>query len=351
MSSNIVRQLTPYETRIYFALDQEIANQRHAQIATKRDKMQKGFTLMISGASSLVCLFLGFIPPLQHTGWSSLFLLLAPVAIIVTLITCMLSLSKKSCLGCLSLGIGSLVLTVIFFSVNKTIAGCILLFLFTLFLYPVYVGSKFVSTARKIRPLECSEIRKQTPPPTDEEFDAWLEERANTHLSALIRECNLDDTLSHSNQLLRVRGYILEGMEDSHSQALHTKQGEDGKWRYSMNTYTYFYPDEHQIRVFIFDINSMNWDDYRSTTKAYDYQDIVDVTSVDDYDTLYVDEETCHYCSQRFSLKLADGSTVFATVHSHPLDDEYLPTFDMPESGIDTAIAQLRMLLREKKGK
>jgi hypothetical protein len=102
--------------------------------------------------------------------------------------------------------------------------------------------------------------------------------------------------------------------------------------------------------LFIYDINAMNWADYREATKEYFYEDVIGATTEDEQDTIFINGMLFNYRDQRFSLRLCDGYGVGATVRSVPLDDTAnLPTFDMPNSGVDRTIAQLRMLLRSKK--
>lgn len=194
---------------------------------------------------------------------------------------------------------------------------------------------------------------QQTPAPTDQEFDSWLESRVNEGLMNTIRKLGLEDEISSPKRLLRIRGYVLPGMKEAHhyrAQDLHSKLGADGRRRYSINLYTYFFPAEHRLVVFTYDINAMNWNDYRETTRECFYQDVTRATTEDSYDTLMIDNNPQHYRTQRFSLGLCDGTAISATVRSYPLDDvANLPVFDIPQTNIDGTIAQLRMLLRTKK--
>ncbi len=194
---------------------------------------------------------------------------------------------------------------------------------------------------------------QQISPPTDQEFDIWLENRVREGLISTLRRLGLEHEVANHRKMLRVRGYVLPGMRDARhyrSQDLCYKLGTDGKRRYSVNLYTYFYPADHRIMVFTYDINAMNWNDYRETMREYFYQDVIGATTEDDHDTLYIDGKPRSYRTQRFSLRLCDGTAISATVRSHPLDDiANLPVFDIPQSNIDSTISQLRLLLREKK--
>jgi|GEM_PF-1715546 len=261
------------------------------------------------------------------------------------------------------------------------------LFCAILHLYPLYTGVSLVYTAIKkekinLKQAEQKNLQKkrdqrkkeqqksleqkraeqknlqekklqQILPPTDQEFDAWLESRVRERLTSTLRKLGLDDQIANHRQLLRVRGYVLPGMKDAHHyrrQDLRYKLGADGKRRYSLNLYTYFYPAEHQIMVFTYEINAMNWNDGRETTKEYFYHDVIGAETVDDHDKLFIEDKSYSYRTQSFRLKLCDGTGISATVRSRPLDDmTSLPIFDIPQSDLDDTIAQLRMLLRTKK--
>jgi len=211
---------------------------------------------------------------------------------------------------------------------------------------------KLQQKEKELQELQRKDIQ-QTPPPTDQEFDAWLENRVREGLASTIHKLGLEDMIANPRELLRVRGYILPGMRDARDyrpQDLLYKLGADGKRRYSINLYTYFYPANNRIMVFTYEINAMNWNDYRETTREYFYQDVIGATTEDNHDKLYIDGKPQSYRTQRFSLRLCDGTAISATVRSRPLDVASLPVFDIdPESDIDKTIAYLRLVLREKK--
>lgn len=213
-------------------------------------------------------------------------------------------------------------------------------------------NNKIWQKQAELRNLQGKKLQ-QIPPPTDQELDAWLESRVRERLTFTLRKLGLDDEIANHRQLLRVRGYVLPGMKDARhyrTQDLRYKLGADGKRRYSLNLYTYFYPADHQIMVFTYEINAMNWSEGRETTKEYFYHDIIGAETVDDSDQLYIEGKPYSYRTQSFRLKLCDGTAISATVRSRPLDDmTSLPVFDIPQSDIDDTVANLRMLLRTKK--
>lgn len=187
---------------------------------------------------------------------------------------------------------------------------------------------------------------------TDKEFDGWLESQALKHVTDTIRTLGLEQEIQNPKQLLRVRGYVLPGFKEARryrKNDICSKRGKDGRWRYSINLYTYFYPAEHQIMVFHYEINAMNWSDFNETTQEYFYNDIIGATTENDQDVVIIDGQERNYRTQRFALQLNNGKSIQASIKSQPIDMDDLPEYDIPDSRIDQTIAQLRLLLRSKK--
>ena len=196
-------------------------------------------------------------------------------------------------------------------------------------------------------------IKDLPPQISDLEFDTWVERRARHALVNTIYKLGLEHEIGHPANLLCVRGFVLPGSKQARfyrPQDLISKPGLDGRWRYNINIYTYFYLADHQIMIFIYDINAVNWADYREATKEYFYNDVIGAVTEDDQDIAFVNGSLYRYRNQRFNLRLCDGYGVGATVRSSPIDNLVnLPVFDIPNTNIDQTIAQLRMLLRSKK--
>jgi len=187
---------------------------------------------------------------------------------------------------------------------------------------------------------------------TDQEYDRWLEAQA----SALVRR-SLDKLGLDSNEVARqpwiVRGFTLPGMRDAakyRSDEVRWKIGKDGVPRYSVNVYTIFCKEDHHLAVYKGDINALNPTAHNENTSEYFYQDIVGVTTDDEQDNLAIKDKQYQYRIQRFTLRVSSGDTVGVSVSATPMDNrQNIPSFNIPNSGIDQTISQLRMLLREKK--
>lgn len=189
--------------------------------------------------------------------------------------------------------------------------------------------------------------------PTDQEYDAYVQAKAREHLLEALRKIG-QDNLSDAqiDQILFMRGFVLEGTKNAlnyRAQDILRKRGKDGIWRYSINIYTYFYPVDHQLAVFVFDINAVNKKDRRELVQEYFYTDVVAATTEDEQDEITVDGTAHPYRTQSFALRICDGNRISATFRSIPLDHEKLPIYDLPRDNVEKTIAQLRLLLRTNK--
>ena len=114
--------------------------------------------------------------------------------------------------------------------------------------------------------------------PTDAQYDAWLQVKANRLLRSAMMKLNIDRQTTKG--YLQVHGFVLPGMRESYQyrpDELLWKKGKDGLVRYSVNVYTYFFLAEHSLVVFIGDVNALNQATQHETIKEYFYRDIVGV--------------------------------------------------------------------------
>jgi hypothetical protein len=196
-------------------------------------------------------------------------------------------------------------------------------------------------------------IKKIIPPFTDQEYDVWLESTVQGRLVKALEGIGIDES-SDIDPILHVHGFILPGTKDANKyrpEDILFKKCKDGKYRFSINIFTYFHPTEHQLAVFVFDINAVNHSDRREATKEYFYQDIVGATVEDDHDMVKINSEAYPYRAQSFALRICDGYSISATFRSLPVDNRQdLPIYDIPDSDLaDNTIKRLRKLLRDKK--
>jgi hypothetical protein len=227
------------------------------------------------------------------------------------------------------------------------------------FSYPAQINSLTIFLGVTILLLSITAIdliiRKKAQPFSDREYDAWLEGTVQKRLIKALDRLDIDKDQDFGSTLY-VHGFILPGTKYAkkfRQEDILFKAGKDKKYRYSINTFTYFYPLEHQLAVCIFDINAVNHSDHRDASKEYFYQDIVGVTAEDDHDTVLINGSSNDYRSQSFALRICDGYSISATFHSLPVDTKLnLPTYNISDQGIvEDTIIRLRRLIRFKKHK
>jgi hypothetical protein len=380
------RQLTQYDTRIYFVPDTREVDQKRnelnalnaqlGQLSTQEKSIQaaKVSGIVIIALEVIRLLLLGLTyPSLKLYALLHLDLSICPLLYVILLLAEGYTIKRaKRSRHFWAYAILWIFFLYIYFYAREnatTVAVAVDFFLIcALFhLYPLIIGISQTYGAFKREQANQREVQekknrqknlqnKHVQPaksPTDQEFDAWLENKVEECLTNTIRKIGLQDEIKNYRQLLRVRGYVLLGMKDAkhyRNQDLRYKKGSDGKRRYSINLYTYFYLGEHRVVVFTYAINAMNWNDYRETTKEYFYQDVIGVNTEDDSDNVNIDGKLHRYRTQRFFLSLRDGNVIRATVRSQPLSDtENLPIFEIPQSNLEATVALLRKSLQSKK--
>jgi hypothetical protein len=188
--------------------------------------------------------------------------------------------------------------------------------------------------------------------PTDQQYDIWLKSQAKAIADRAIMKLGLDQS-EITNEPLEVHGFVLPGMKDSNryrADEPRWKKGNDGLIRFSVNTYTFFFPEEHHLAAFVGDVNALNQTAHNEKTEEYFYRDIVGATTSDEQDNITIKGKQYQYRTQRFSLRITSGDSIGVSIDAVPIDNrQNIPSFKIPNSGIDRTVAQLRMLLRAKK--
>jgi len=111
-----------------------------------------------------------------------------------------------------------------------------------------------------------------------------------------------------------------------------TKRGLDGRQHGSVNRFTFFYPTEHYIAVFIGDVNALGSMRFERT-RTYFYEDIVGVQT----STFNINLGEPFYMMQKFDLRLSSGQSVNDAVYVHDLNI------------FEETVQALRTLLKDKK--
>lgn len=213
-----------------------------------------------------------------------------------------------------------------------------------------YVGSIFLLVAFCLWLL----IEYSIKVPSDAEYDAWVYNKAWESFRRAWLKVDEEGRLEQiTEQTLSIHGFALKGTKQAHKyreQDLLWKVGKDKAKRYSINIFTFFVPMEHQLAVFVFDINAANHRDHRAFVQQYFFVDVVGITTEDELDLIDKDGVEHTYRTESFALRICDGNRISATIRSIPIDDgRNLDTYNLPDTDVDRTISQIRLMLRAKK--
>jgi hypothetical protein len=173
------------------------------------------------------------------------------------------------------------------------------------------------------------------PVPTDQQYENWVRSWHGPIREYGMQKLGLNesDVLS---QPLYVRSLVWPGSPwskyyRSYRTSIIIKRGADSRPHSSINRYTFFYPTQHYIAVFMADINALNSVRFEGT-RTYFYDDIVGVET----SAIAINDGYVNYTMQHFELQVSNGQSVGATTYVHDLD-------------VDQTVNALRTLLRDKK--
>lgn len=174
------------------------------------------------------------------------------------------------------------------------------------------------------------------PGPSDQEYEDWVRSWQGSIRQYGMQKLGLDAN-DIQGRPLYVRSIIWPNSYDakkhyqSHDGPVLIKRGMDGRPHGSVNRFTFFYPTQHYIAVFIYDVNALGSMHFEGT-RTYFYDDIVGV----DTNSFNLDDGYVTYVMQNFELRVSNGQSIGATTYVHDLD-------------VDQTVNALRTLLRDKK--
>jgi len=196
--------------------------------------------------------------------------------------------------------------------------------------------------------------------PLDADYDAWLEKQARILLPRARRVMNLNER-QMTGQVMCVHSVILPGSDlaGTYHDHIHMKRGLDGRWRCSVNFYTFFFPADRHLAIFTRDVNAMRPRDHLDPARAdtnlseeYFYADITTATISVFQDRAIIAGQECLYRVQQLSLKIANGEDVRlgAYLGAMPLNPKQADLkIALPDVHVNEIIGELRELIRFKK--
>src|SRR3989440_4804693 len=190
--------------------------------------------------------------------------------------------------------------------------------------------------------------------PTDQDYDDWLENQTAAVIPRALRMLNLDER-QISSQILSMHSIILPGstLASNYHDDVYLKLGKDGRWRSSVNVYTFFFPTDRFIAMFTRSINALDRvmpiDD---TTDEYFYRDIVTASYSLFQDTAVFGNQEILYRVQQLSFRISNGDDIRlgAYLSAVPIErGRGAPVIMLPDTHINQTLSDLRTLLRVKK--
>lgn len=190
--------------------------------------------------------------------------------------------------------------------------------------------------------------------PSDEQYDLWLDNEARKMIQRALWMLDVHEGQIDSG-VLCVRSFVLPDSELAAHYSNHVllKQGKDGRWRCSVNLYTYFFPTRHYLGIFTSDINALSTSAlHDDRPDEYFYREILTPTLKVSQETVLYDGEEHLYRLQQLVLRISNGENIHlgAYLSLVPLDgSEHTPMITLEETGNQQMIVNLRRLLRFKK--
>jgi hypothetical protein len=188
--------------------------------------------------------------------------------------------------------------------------------------------------------------------PSDRLYEQWVNSQARALYSEGLEALGLDKH-SLSAPVIRIASVVLPGSmaaEAYPSDEVRVRRGKDGRLRYSIHVYTYFYPTRDYRAIFKGDVNAWNHskDDALNETYVYRYHHIMSAATHRFMDTVILEGTSYQYRIDEFCLELSNGRLIplTAALKAKLLDRRQdAPTSLLPEMVSGQQLRQLRDLL------
>jgi len=149
-------------------------------------------------------------------------------------------------------------------------------------------------------------------PPSDEQFESWLRNRATAMRRRALRALDLD-AYQIIGEVICIQSFVLEGspLAVNYRNNVCMKQGKDEKWRSSVNLFTYIFPMDQYIAVFTGDINALGQSGFfGESSNDYLYRHIISVTVRTYHDTVMINGRRYPYRFQKLVFSMTNGDHV-----------------------------------------
>ena len=190
--------------------------------------------------------------------------------------------------------------------------------------------------------------------PGDEDYDEWLAYQASLVISEAYDVLDLYES-QLINQILSIHSIVLPGssLADNYRDEILLKQGKDGKWRSSVNLYTYFFPVDGFIAIYTRSIDALNPAvPYADSSEEYFYEDLIGASFRTFRDTAIVNDQEFSYRVEQLSFKLFSGDDIGlgGSISARPMNPRSgAPFISLHNNRSEQTLAVLRYLLRSRK--
>lgn len=201
----------------------------------------------------------------------------------------------------------------------------------------------------KINAAYRAKVSEGEPKPSDLQVQSWLDEGIRKLSEHSRGKLNLDESEGSISAPLIIAGPILWDTGGVSSDDLVWKRGEDGLVRFGVYRVTIILLTDRHLTSYACDYNFIRDVALNERTDEFHYRDIVSV-STREQDTAYTLPTGKKMTkAQAFSLSVASGESISVMVDSAEIR-EITGVEKLPETGADKAVANIRAMLRDKKG-
>jgi hypothetical protein len=187
--------------------------------------------------------------------------------------------------------------------------------------------------------------------PNDAQYDAWVKSQAKMLYKRGLLTLGITES-QLSDHAMWIQSYVLPGSLDAEehiSDTVHIKPGKDGRYRSSINVFTFIYPTARSFAIFKSDVHAFSPSLHNDEDDIYPYRHIIGATTSRTRETILLGEREFPYQVEQFCLKLANGETIplSATVRVKPSGSVAgVPTLTLPDTNFNWTLNKLRAMIQ-----
>jgi hypothetical protein len=159
--------------------------------------------------------------------------------------------------------------------------------------------------------------------PTDAEYDQWLANQERDLRARCLNKLGLN-----RNQITKeicLYSYILpESTAARPYEKVYVRQGQGGRWRYSLQTYTYFFFTKYYVEICQATINAVDASVHIEPQGMHKYDHIITARTSWFREPVKINDIPVSYRLERFYLEISHGRTIDFTppISAEPVDKQ-----------------------------